>query len=143
MTAPVVIDNLEFAASADTLHGTIAAENLRRVPDLIDVSGNKIAYSLMGRVSAEGKPLLALTISGALHLKCQRCLDQLVYKLDIDTALEIGGPHAAEADDGLEGRDQIPAQPAMDVLSLVEDEILLSLPISPRHEMGECDLQQR
>lgn len=143
MTAPVVIDNLEFAASAGTLRGTIAAENLRRVPDLIDVSENEITYSLMGLISAEGKPLLALTISGDLHLKCQRCLDELVYKVDIDTALEIAGPQAPETDDEYEGRDQIPAQSAMDVLSLVEEEILLSLPISPRHEMGECDFQQR
>ena len=143
MTAPVVIDNLEFAASAGTLHGTIAAENLRRVPDLIDVSENEITYSLMGLIRAEGKPLLALTISGDLHLKCQRCLDELVYKVDIDTALEIAGPKVPETDDVHEGRDQIPAQSAMDVLSLVEEEILLSLPISPRHEMGECDLQQR
>ena len=141
MTARVVIDNLEFAASAGSLHGTIAAENLGRVPDLIDVSKNEIAYNLVGRISAEGKPLLALTISGDLHLKCQRCLDELVYKLDIDTALEIAGPNAPDTNEG-EGRDQIPAQPAMDVLTLVEDEILLSLPFSPRHEIGECDLKQ-
>ena len=142
MTAPVVIDNLEFAASAGTLRGTIAAANLRRVPDLIDVSGNAISYSLVGCVSAEGKPLLALTISGELHLKCQRCLDELIYKLNIDTTLEIAAPHTTETVDEYEDRDQIPAQPAMDVLTLVEDEILLSLPFSPRHEIGECDLNQ-
>jgi uncharacterized protein len=26
----------------------------------------------------------------------------------------------------------------MDVLSLIEDEIILGLPVSPRHEQGEC-----
>ena len=28
-----------------------------------------------------------------------------------------------------------------DVLTLVEDEILLSLPISPRHDEGECSIE--
>lgn len=142
MREQVVIDNLEFAASAGTLHGIIARENLSRIPELIEVAKDGIAYSLIGRRSAEGNPILALTISGNLHLKCQRCLEELVHKLNINTALEITGPRSTEKDELNEGLDQITAQPAMDVLTLVEDEILLSLPFSPRHEIGECDLKQ-
>lgn len=142
MTARVVIDNLAFAASAGTLHGIIAKENLSRIPELIEVAKDGIAYSLIGSRSADGKPILALTISGNLRLKCQRCLEALIYKLNINTALEVTGPQATDTDELNEGLDQITAQPAMDVLTLVEDEILLSLPFSPRHEIGECDLKQ-
>ena len=37
-----------------------------------------------------------------------------------------------------EAVDSIPASAAMDVLALVEDEILLNLPISPLHAPGAC-----
>lgn len=142
MKEQVVIDNLEFAASAGTLRGIITKENLSRIPELIEVAKDGIAYSLIGRCSADGKSILALTISGNLHLKCQRCLEELVHKLNINTTLEITGPRSTETDELNEGLDQITAQPRMDALTLVEDEILLSLPFSPRHEIGECDLKQ-
>ena len=142
MKEQVVIDNLEFAASAGTLRGIITKENLSRIPELIEVAKDGIAYSLIGRRSADGKPILVLTISGKLHLKCQRCLEELVHKLNINTTLEITGPRSTETDELNEGLDQITAQLNMDVLTLVEDEIWVSLPFSPRHEIGECDLKK-
>ena len=39
-----------------------------------------------------------------------------------------------------ESIDCILAEPNLDVLALVEDEIILSLPISPRHGEGECSI---
>jgi len=73
-------------------------------------------------------------------LKCQRCLDALAYKLEIVSTLEL----AKDADDffPLEGEedtvDIIPANTAMDVQALVEEEVLLSLPIAPLHPSASC-----
>ena len=73
-------------------------------------------------------------------LKCQRCLDALAFKLGTLSTLEL----VKDADEflPLEGEedsvDAIPANAAMDVLMLVEEEVLLNLPISPLHPLAEC-----
>ena len=42
-----------------------------------------------------------------------------------------------DEDESVEG---ILAEPDLDVLALIEDEVILSLPISPRHDEGECSI---
>ena len=42
-----------------------------------------------------------------------------------------------------ESVDGILAEPDLDVLALIEDEIILSLPISPRHDESECSIGHR
>jgi uncharacterized protein len=39
--------------------------------------------------------------------------------------------------------DCILATPELDIIALVEDEIILSLPASPRHGEGECAIDER
>jgi uncharacterized protein len=41
--------------------------------------------------------------------------------------------------DDPEGPDMIEASAALDVAALVEDEVLLSLPLAPRHPEGMCE----
>jgi uncharacterized protein len=49
------------------------------------------------------------------------------------------GENQAEAVVDPDAPDSVEASTAMDVAGLIEDEILLGLPFSPRHEAGACD----
>ena len=93
-----------------------------------------------GRVDADGNPRLRLRISGTLTLLCQRCLRGFVRSVDSSRELRLVSSEAllrevwqeaADVDDAL-------AMERMDVLEWVEDEIILGLPISPRHEEDAC-----
>ena len=48
---------------------------------------------------------------------------------------EVPRPYLEEEDE----IDRIPADAHLDVLALIEDEVLLGLPLSPRHEFGVCE----
>ena len=47
-----------------------------------------------------------------------------------------------EASDNEMDVDAIVADPKMDVLALVEDEVLLALPLAPMHPPSECEVKQ-
>ena len=89
-----------------------------------------------GGKNAEGRPTLNLKVAGTLELLCQRCLSSLSFTLDIDSTLLLVAPGDSWPDDELEddGSDAIEASRELAVLSLIEDEVLLALPVAPRHE---------
>lgn len=140
MTAQTTIDPLEFAEKSLAIHGRIAPLSLSRLEDVVSAAGGELAYSLRGRRNARGEPELALHVQGEVVLTCQRCLGPLPYRLDAETRFvlvkdEAALPAPEDEDDSVE---YLVADPQLDVLMLVEDEVLLSLPLSPLHAEGPC-----
>lgn len=93
--------------------------------------------------------MLHLEVSGSLPLACQRCLEAVPFELDVDILLELLPEGAEMSQDELEDdtRDFLPVAGKLDVAELVEDEILLVLPVAPRHERcglpGTADAGER
>ena len=140
MSAPAVIDSLEFARSAQSLSGTLPVARLQRLHDvLIDTEGS-LSYEVCGGRDARNRPQLKLRITGALDLQCQRCLGLLAYAVDVsNTVLLIPPDERANGDiDDAEAADAIEATAELDVTTLIEEEVLLSLPLAPRHAEGAC-----
>ena len=97
-------------------------------------------YTLSGKTGAKGESLLECSIDGKLVLQCQRCLEALEYPLHVVSTLKVvkGLTQFDDVGDEDEAVDSIPASTAMDVSALVEEEILLNLPIAPLHAPGAC-----
>jgi uncharacterized protein len=142
MSEQVAIDSLEFARNAATLHGKIAVADLARLQDALHSSEGVLEYVLAGGVNGHGRPVLHCEVKGELQLTCQRCLGGYKYPLVVRTDLVLVKDEAALAESDNEAdTDAILADPRMDVLALVEDEVLLALPISPMHPSADCDDQ--
>jgi uncharacterized protein len=85
-----------------------------------------------------GRPVARLHFTAQLQLRCQRCLEAMtvqmhggsVVHLVVDEAAAQGLPEEAETLLVPEGR--------LLLRDLVEEDLLLSLPIAPRHESGSC-----
>jgi hypothetical protein len=79
-------------------------------------------------------------VGGIIPLACQRCLEAIPFQLDVDSLLELIPEDAELSQDELEDdtRDFLPVAGELDVAELVEDEILLALPVAPRHENVVC-----
>jgi uncharacterized protein len=140
MSAPAVIDSLDFARSEQHVAGELPVASLQRLHDvLIDTLGS-LHYTLTGGRDERERPQLTVTIGGRLHLQCQRCLERLDYAVEVRSVLLIvprGEPIDEELDDP-DAPDAIEASAELDVAQLIEDEVLLSLPFSPRHAEGVC-----
>lgn len=136
MIGQAVVDSLEFARVGEVLAGSVAIADLARVADVLADGAGLLQCELRGGRDGEGKPFLDLRIVGSLHLRCQRCLSALPFALDIDSRLMLVAPGDTWPDEELadDGPDAIEASREQAVLPLIEDEILLALPVAPRHE---------
>ncbi|HLA34325.1 MAG TPA: YceD family protein [Rhodocyclaceae bacterium] len=136
------IDSLDFARSAGRLDGRVALTSLPRLGDMLMETEGWLQLNLSGERDDEGKHWLHLELSGELQLCCQRCLNAVAVPVAVEAHLQLVPPGTEWPDEDLEddGADAIAAEKELDVLSLAEDEILLSLPIAARHEI--CKLPQ-
>lgn len=138
-----VIDSAEFAVSRAQLSGRIAVSELPRLAEVVLDGTAELDWELQGGVDKLERPWLYLSVNGKVQLACQRCLQAMDFKLDCETVLTLFADEATldeaeQADDDLEG---LVIDPALDVLALVEEEVLLALPFAPRHDRcGESDV---
>jgi uncharacterized protein len=135
MSHQPVIDGLEFAKGGSRLQGTWPVAGFGRLRDLLRSDEGTLQYELRGVPEVQGTPALELKVDGALQLVCQRCLEALEFPLHIEVLLRLAATQAAIDAEPLEaeGPDCIVAGREMPVQALVEDEVLLAIPIAPRH----------
>jgi uncharacterized protein len=141
MSARFVINPLDFVRNAGMRHDKIPLFELVRLNDLLFDKEGELAYEISGRFDKNGKPNLCLEIKGKIYLCCQRCLEKLAHIIDLQTFfLLVENEIELNRADENDTMDAILATPDLDVLDLIEEEIILSLPISPRHSGGECKM---
>ena len=140
MPAQTVIDSLEFARAARQLRGSVPVTMLTRLHDCLHGSDGEVQYVVTGGRDPQRRLMLKVDISGNLSLQCQRCLGALDYSLELSSALLLvrPGEDVSEYAEDPDAPDCIEASEELDVTSLVEDEILLSLPFAPRHPENTC-----
>jgi len=137
------LDVARFAAEAGTLAGDWPGEQLDRLADSQtppqDTPLTVVAWSVQGeaRPVTGGEPELWLTLkaSTTAWLACQRCLQPMAETLVIDRRIRfVRGEAEAEALDAESEDDVLALARSLDLRELVEDELLLALPLVPRHE---------
>jgi len=139
MLKQLVINAFKFSHAADSLSGSILPENFSRLRDSLADNVGRIDYQLSGDVDKHGRLVLRVAIHGMINLCCQRCLDKMPYPLSLESELILAkneGELARYDEDSLV--DAIPASEELDAFALIEDEIILGLPFSPRHADITC-----
>jgi uncharacterized protein len=137
--AGTVLDCLEFARSGSVLERSISLDELPRLADVLVTVAGFMSVRLEGSRDEAGKSWLQVDIVGEPVLCCQRCLGGVKFPLAISSRLQLIAPGEEWPDDDLadDSADAIEAEKALAVLSLIEEEVLLALPIAPRHEQCE------
>lgn len=136
----LVIDAFEFCRLNEHRAGESAISDLTRLAEETANKSGSITWSLQGGADKLGYPKLFLTVSGLVQLTCQRCL--VPFELDISSSSSLilaKDEGSADEIDALMGDDEsidvIVGTKALNVMELIEDEILLSIPFSPKHEV--------
>lgn len=141
MPAPLAINSIEFARKALEIHDRIAVSQFPRLHDLLASMDSELDYSLQGLINGDNQPVLRLQIESELRLQCQRCLEAFPFQLSVDSAFVLVDDDAAipsEDDEDFADQEYLVADTQMSVLELVEDEMLLALPYTPKHDEAQC-----
>jgi len=90
---------------------------------------------------SEPRQILNLVLKGRLHLVCQRCLQDCAVDLDEKRRFVLVASEAEADAYPLEDEEQEPlaASQHFNLLETIEDEVLLSLPLIPKHPEGFCE----
>ncbi|OZA08271.1 MAG: hypothetical protein B7X97_06865 [Methylotenera sp. 17-45-7] len=147
----LIIDNIAFAKRGERLNGQIAIASCQRLldflqskaPDLSNASSyilatRDIGFSLVGELDSLGRYFLHLDLDAQLNTYCQRCLDSMVLGLKLDFHYLISDKVAGLAEDAfVDDSDDFDLQEpnqSMNLISLIEDELIMAMPIAPAHE---------
>ncbi len=141
MYARPFIDSLDFARNGQKISGEVPIAELPRLLDVLEDSRGVLSYTVRGGLDNLGGYWLDISVVGRCRLRCQRCLNGLDHAVQLDSRLllrdQAGLDELGNDEDEL---DSILADTQLDVLDLLEEEILLSLPIAPKHELGACQV---
>jgi uncharacterized protein len=142
-----VIDAFEFCRLRERRSGDVPVSELPRLSSETANKSGSIHWSLEGSADTLGRPMLLLSVSGAVQLMCQRCLSPLAFDIASIASLVLAKDEAgADEIDATLGEDDtfdvIVGSKALNVADLIEDETLLAIPFSPKHEACPDQLVQ-
>jgi uncharacterized protein len=140
MSRAGTIDGLKLARERSAVTGALGLDDLLRLAEF-GCEAAEVQYSVRGGQSGAGHPTLTIEVGGSLRVVCQRCTDLIEYPLSVVSELELATSEA-EILDATDDIDRVLASQAMDIACLVEDEIILALPIAPTHENCEVPAAQ-
>ncbi|GIZ51054.1 YceD family protein [Noviherbaspirillum aridicola] len=134
----LLIDAFEFCRLKERREGGLAVADLPRLAqESVDGEGS-IRWVLQGGTGKHGHPRLELSVTADVKLICQRCLSAFTFDIDSSSVLVLAPDEksADEIDAQLEDEDVevIVGSHSFDVRQVIEDEALLAIPLSPRHE---------
>ncbi|WP_228151657.1 YceD family protein [Pseudazoarcus pumilus] len=130
---------MRFARDEQVARGRTALAELPRLADLLAEPDGEIEWSLQGVYGIDRRPMLRLSMRAEPVLRCQRCLNAMRHVLERVSLLRLVRPGTPIGDEELEidEFDTVEVGPDLDVIALIEDELVLALPIAPRHEQCE------
>jgi len=133
---PIQIDPLDLAKNQVQLEGCYTTAKLPRLAEYSPSKDANVHVKLGFRQETDTLIKVTGNIDLRLRLVCERCLQPF----ELDIALEplfyfdVSGAEPDEEDE----RDIVQVIGPVDLKSLVEDEVLLALPMIPMHEPDQC-----
>ena len=136
---PLRLDVEPFARERGRLEGQWPLDSFGRLQSLPGDAPRMVTWQAEGEYRAvpggDDELWLRLRAAATVTLPCQRCLAPVEWPLEIDRRLRFARDEAAaEALDAELDDDVLALTRTLDLRALVEDELLLALPLVPRHE---------
>lgn len=149
---PLKLDVQAFARAAAQLSGTWPQADLRRLvsgPEAAqaDAPVDDVRWHAKGearaRAAAEPETWLHLQAATRVWLVCQRCLAPCELPLEVHRSFLFAADEAQaeQLDEDIED-DVLAMTRSLDLRELVEDELILAMPIVPRHKQCPQPLLQ-
>ena len=137
------LDVVAFAQAGATLSGADPLRKYERLVRELHAPQPDLAVAWRARggqrkaVNGSLRPSIHLVAGAELPLTCQRCMGEVLTPVAVDRHfIFVDDEDTAAALDDESDDDVLAMAPDFDLHGLIEDELLMALPLVPRH--GEC-----
>lgn len=135
---PLHIDPLRLARSGAQLHGRLVLAEMERFAPLLADAQGEVEVMLDFDIDAERRAFMRLRLRTEVSLVCQRCLGPVRHVIEVERLLGVVTSEAQAGKlPGIYEPLYVTEEPLF-LREVIEDELILSLPIVPRHNEGEC-----
>lgn len=133
---PLVLDLVQAARQDTRLHGQLVLSSMPRLLAALASGEGEASVDLHVQLDAGRRVVVSGRIDARVSLICQRCLEPMSYEARAEPRLAwVKSEQEAAALAG--DYEPLLAQDGRVALAdLVADELLLSLPLAPRHELA-------
>ena len=132
------LDYRKLARQGARLEAWLSAAQLPRLVSLIEGLTGKVHARVRFAANDEHEIMLHITASAAVQLICQNCLDSLDTQLDCRFSGKVVDSSEEYSALG-QGEDAVLSEGThLCVTEVIEDELILALPMVPRHDEGVC-----
>lgn len=144
---PQDVRRVDVAALAQAHQAVAGSTPIAELPRLFETAApeappqatDSLNWQVQGecrRLTGETQLWLHLQANAHIALTCQRCLQPVVTDLAMARSVRFVDGESVAAEMDADSEDDILAlAPDFDLLNLLEDEMLLALPLVPRHEV--------
>src|SRR3954447_6235159 len=134
MHDPYLIDPQTLSTRPQVLEGTFAPAELDRLEDSLANGDGELRYRVSAQLDPQRRKIVSCIIEGFVFLTCQLSLEAFRHEVSIHDRLilvddESQLPAVEEESDT---EDHLVADGPLDIRDLVEDAVLLSLPMMSR-----------
>lgn len=138
---PLKVDPFRFADNETHLQGSLPIKNMQRLCASLAEHQGEIEANMRFGVDEQGIRYLSGHLATHLSLQCQRCMKSFDYEIIDDFKLGIVQTEE-EANNLPERYDPLVINgPELFIQDVIEDELIVSLPIVPMHEPKDCEIK--
>lgn len=123
---------------AETHAGSISVKQLARLRPLLLRDDGQLEASVSLRRDEGGVARLEGSLRGGVWLECQRGLHPFEHRLDLSFSLRLAASEAEERRLLKVGEALLVEDDQLALRQVLEDELLLALPVAPRCEDPDC-----
>lgn len=131
---PRDIDPRKFAQQGLSLEGKIAVSDLPRVAEVLAEPGTEVGVALTFDIDEQGLKVVSGSVGGTLSVVCQRCLEPLPLEVEAELKLALAWDEDEAKNLPRRFDPWIVGEGATDIYAIVEEELLLALPMVAYHE---------
>ena len=133
---PVEIDPFRLAKSGLILEGKLSLSSMSRLSGLLQNSDGQVDVKMSFDIDKIlGTPIMVGEFKADLPLLCERCSESMVFEAKVESSLAIINSEK-KIDDLAEQYEPwiINSDEPVMLSSIVEDELILAIPLVPKHE---------
>lgn len=129
-----LIDPAQLSTKPTVWSGTFVPADLERLEDSLANGEGELRYRIVARLDSQRRKVVSCIIEGFVFLTCQVSLEAFRHEVAIADRLVLVDDESQlpSIEEESDAEDYVMADKPLDIRDVVEDAVLLSLPMVPR-----------